>query len=325
MATIKDVANMAGVAPSTVSKYLNGGTVRGANSEAIRNAIEVLDYRINPFARNLKSPRAHSIGVLLPSIVADFWGQVITSLDRVLRERGYHSIISCYNSDHGLERDKLQFLLNAGIDGLVYVPENLSADEFLDLTSNSQIPTVLVDRAIPGVQTDTIITNNNEITYNAITMLIEKGHKRIGIISGPVSVYTAKERLVGYLRAMSDHNIAYDDSLVRNGENVFATGYHGLLELLKLPVPPTAIFTTNYEITVGVITAAQEHGISIPDGIDIFGYDCADICRTMTPPLPVVQQPDGEIGRLAGEYIIERLDGAKTPPRNTYLDCTLIL
>ncbi len=325
MATIKDVAELAGVAPSTVSKYLNGGCVRGQNSQAIANAIEALNYRVNSFARNLKSPHNHSIGILLPSLLVAFWGQMITPLDKTLRSHGYHSLISCYNGDHGLERDKLQFLLNTGIDGLIYIPENLTAEEFESITAHCGIPVVLLDRTISGVSCDTILTNNNEISYQAVSHLIETGHDRIGIITGPTSVFTSKERLVGYLRALSDHGITYDDTLVVIGDISFTTGYHGLISLMDLPTPPTAILSANYDMTIGLITAAKERRVRIPEQVALFGYDCVEFCRSMTPPIPVVQQPDAEMGRIAANYIIERLNGSKIPPRNTCLDCNLIL
>ena len=119
MATIKDVAKLAGVSVSTVSKYINGGHLRGGNSDAIRDAIAQLDYHVNPFARSLKSQRGRSVGILLPSMTASFYGSVLTSLDKALRECGYHILISCYGANHGLERDNLQFLITNGIDGLI--------------------------------------------------------------------------------------------------------------------------------------------------------------------------------------------------------------
>lgn len=324
MATIKDVAKLAQVAPSTVSKYLNGGTVRDENVQAIRDAINALDYRVNPFARNLKTQCSRSIGILLPDMIAAFWANVVTALDKALREQGYHSLISCYNTNHGLERNNLQFLLNAGIDGLVYMPENLTCEEFQELTQNRSIPVILVDRMIPGVHTDTVLTNNTDSTYAAINQLFNEGHQRIGIISGPQTVFTAKERLVGYLRALSDHGLPYDADLVISGENSFSTGYHGLLTFMHTENPPTAILSTNYDITLGVITASREHGIEIPDQVRVFGYDCADIVRMMTTPLPVVQQPDEELGRLAATYLIERLNGCTLPPRLTRLENKIV-
>ena len=196
MATIKDVAKMAGVSISTVSKYINGGNVREENIEAIRQAIEALDYRVNPFARSLKTQRSKSIGILLPEITAPFFGSVVASMDRTFREHGYHTLLSCYSSSHGLERDNLSYLISNGIDGLIYAPEDLSAEEYYELTANCSIPMVQFDRRIQGVVSDTVLVNNTDAVYDAVSQLIMQGHRRIAIITGLKSVFSAKERLV---------------------------------------------------------------------------------------------------------------------------------
>jgi len=324
MATIKDVAKLAGVSISTVSKYLNGGNVRPEKLESIRSAIAQLDYRTNPFARGLKANRSCSIGILLPTMTAPFFGTMVTALDKVLREHGYHSLICCYGSNHGLERDYLSFLLRTGIDGLVYVPEDLSAEEFYELIAQRPIPVVQVDRVIQGVSTDAVLVNNTETVYNAVSTLLKKGHRRIAILTGPKSVFTAKERLIGYLRALSDHDLPYHDTLVHSGELTFATGYTGFSRLMQEAAPPSAIVCTNYDITMGVITAAQERGIQLPEDIDLFGFDSVEVCSLMTPALPVVQQPEHEIGQTAAQYLMERLDGYDGPPRQSRLENHLV-
>ena len=323
MATIKDVARLAGVSVSTISKYLNGGNVLEENAEAIRNAIEELDYRVNPFARSLKTQKSRAIGVLLPEMTPPFFGSVVMSLDRALRECGYHTLISCYSSSYGLERENLQFLLGNGIDGLVYAPEDISSEEFYDMTANCNLPTVQIDRMIQGVNCDTVLVDNADASYTAVSHLISRGHRKVAIITGPKSVYSAKERLVGYLRAQSDHGILYDDSLVISGPYEFATGYRAIDALLNLPDPPTAVFTTNYDFTIGLVTAARERGINIPETLDIFGFDCVEVCTMMNPPLAVVQQPEADIGRIAAEYLIQRLEGYSGEPRVTKLKCKL--
>ena len=323
MATIKDVARLAGVSVSTISKYMNGGNVLEENAEAIRKAIAQLDYRVNPFARSLKTQKSKAIGVLLPEMTPPFFGSVVMSLDRTLREHGYHTLISCYSSSYGLERENLQFLINNGIDGLIYAPENISAEEFHDLTANCSIPTVQIDRMVQGVSSDTVLVDNADAAYKAVSHLLNQGHKRVATIIGPKGVYSAMERLVGYLRALSDRGILYDDSLVINGPYEFATGYRAMGTLLGLPDPPTAIFTTNYDFTIGLVTAARERGINIPEELDIFGFDCVEICTMMQPPLPVVHQPEQEIGRIAAEYMIQRLEGYTGEPRVTKLKCKL--
>lgn len=323
MATIKDVARKAGVAVSTVSKYINGGNVQKENADAIRVAIEELDYRVNPFARNLKSQRSRAIGILIPDMTAPFYGNVVTALDKIFREHGYHSLISCYGADHGLERDNLQFLISNGIDGLIYASEDLSAEEFYELTANHTIPMVQIDRMIQGVSGDAVLVDNSEAVYRAVSALIDKGHRRIGLIAGPKSVFTAKERQVGYLRALSDHGILYDDGLIISDQNVFGTGYKGCETLLQLEDRPTAIVTTNYDITIGLFTAIRDQGLRIPDDIDIFGFDCVDVCTMMKPPLPVVYQPEQEIGQLAASYLIERLNGFAGEARVIRLKCNI--
>lgn len=324
MVTIKDVARMAGVAPSTISKYINGGTVRKENADAIREAISALDYHVNPFARSLKTQRSRFIGILLPDMAAPFYGSVITALDKVVREKGYHTLISCYSSNHGLERDNLRFLISTGVDGLIYAPEDLSSDEFDELTMNRSIPVVQIDRMIQGVESDVVLVNNSDAVYQAVSRLIMEGHRRIATLTGPKSVFTAKERLVGYLRALSDYGILYDDALVISGENSFAAGYRGFLELMQVKDRPTAIFTTNYDITMGLITAARERNIHIPDEISVFGFDCMEICTMMNPPLPVIHQPEQEIGKVAASYLLERLSGYDGVPRISRLSCTLV-
>ena len=325
MATIKDVAKLAGVSIATVSKYVNGGHLRNGNAEAVRSAIAELDYRVNPYARSLKMQRSRSIGILLPDMSAPFYGKVVTALDKTLRAHGYHSLISCYGSNHGLERDNLKFLLSTGIEGLIYIPEDLSADEFQELTENCGIPTVQVDRVIQGIETDSVLVDNADAMYSAVTYLIGKGHTRIAMIAGPKSVFTAKERQVGYLRALSDNGLFFDDELVISQQNEFATGYLGCEALLKLADPPTAIITTNYDITMGLVTAIRERGLRIPEDLDVFGFDCVDICTMMKPPLPVIHQPEQEIGQTAANYLVQRLSGDRQEPKITQLKCSVVI
>ena len=322
MATIKDVAKMAGVAPSTISKFMNGGHVREENAQAIRDAIAALDYHVDPFARGLKAHRNRSVGVLIPDMTAPFYGNVVMAMAKLLREKDYHCLISCY-ANHGMERDNLKFMLTCGIDGLVYAPEDLSDEEFAELTANCGIPIVQIDRMIQGAQIDTVLVDNADVVYQAVNRLIDKGHRRIAIITGPKSVYTAKERMVGYLRALADADIFYNDDLVISGQNDFATGYRSCEQLMGLKRPPTAVFTTNYDITMGFITAARERGLRIPEDVDVFGFDSVETCSMMNPPLPVVQQPDHLIGKTAAKLLLERLDGYSDEARITRLKCRI--
>lgn len=325
MATIKDVASMAEVSISTVSKYMNGGNVRPEYADRIRQSISQLDYRANPCARNLKNPRSRSVGVLLPTMKVAFFGNIVTALDKTLRDSGYHTVICCYDSDHGLERQYLSFLLSNGVDGLVYVPEDLAAEEYEELTQKCSIPVVQLDRFIQGVQTDAVLVDNTAVSYNATAHLIAQGHRRIGMVVGSSNISTSRERLVGYLRALSDSGIPYDDSLVCSGGYLFSTGYQSFQRLMELESPPTAILGGNNDITIGIIAADRDRQNGGSPPVTIFGYDCVDVCSIMRPRIPVVQQPEAEIGRTAGLYLLDRLSGFDGAPRISRLKSTLVL
>jgi DNA-binding LacI/PurR family transcriptional regulator len=264
------------------------------------------------------------VGILLPEITAPFFGSVVASLDRTFREHGSHTLLSCYSSSHGLERDNLSYLISHGIDGLIYAPEDLSAEEYYELTANCSIPMVQMDRSIQGVDSDTVLVNNADSVYEAVSRFVRQGHRRIAIVTGLKSVYAAKERLVGYLRALSDNGILYDDALVVSGRYQFATGYRAFEKLMELPEPPTAIVATNYDFTIGLVTAIREKGLSIPEDMAVFGFDCAEICTMMNPPLPVVRQPEEEIGRIAAQFMIDRLSGFSGDSRHTRLKCKVL-
>ncbi len=308
---------------ATVSKYLNGGKVRPQHEERIRSAITELQYRVNPFARGLKAQHSPYIGVLLPEIAVPFYGNVVSALERVLREDGLHCIMSAYSSNHGLERDHLQFLLSSGIEGLVYMPEHLTSEEFYELTAHYCVPTVLVDRMVQGVDADCVLVNNSEAVQEAMDRLIDQGHRRIAIVAGPQSVFTAKERMVGYLRSLSDHGILYDESLVVNKPTTFATGYQSAQKFMKLQNPPTAIVATNYDMTLGLISGLRDMELHIPDDVQVFGFDSVELRNVLRTPLPVVSQPEEEIGKTAAKYLLDRLNGFTGAGRVTRLNCTV--
>ena len=215
-------------------------------------------------------------------------------------------------------------MISNGIDGLVYIPEDLSAEEYEELTQKYNVPTVQVDRVIQGVATDAVLVDNADAVHDAVSYLIDKGHHRIAIISGPKSVFSAKERQVGYLRALADRDVLFSEDLFITGENTFATGYQGCEALLALPEPPTAIIATNHNITMGLVTVLRERGLRFPEDIDAVGFDCVDVCTMMKPPLPVIYQPEVQLGQTAATYLIARLEGYNGPARQTRLPCTFV-
>lgn len=313
MSTIKDIARETGLSLATISKFMNGGHVLEQNRVAIERAIEKLDYKVNYFARGLKTNRSMTIGVLLPTISSPFFGRVVATMDKKLRAKGYHCIVSSYDFDQTLELEQLRFLVSNNVDGIVIVPEHIQAAELESIVGS--VPVILMDRIIPDFHGDAIVADNLNSVYGAVEYLFRKNHRRIGIIVGPQDISTAYERMVGYRRAHEDYRIEVDEGLIQQGNYDLESGYRLFNTLMDLPEPPTALCVTNYDMTVGAITAAHERGVSLPDEVDFIGFDNIDLCSVVTPPLRFVEQPMEELGASAAELMLLRLAGDDAPPQ----------
>ncbi len=311
MATIRDVANYAGVSIATVSKYINGGNVLAENKVLIEEAIEKLNYQVNIMARGLKTNKTMTIGILIPSLTNLFFTTIIASLESIIQTEGYSTIISNYQEDVDLEREKLEFLATRNVDGIIMVP---SGQGNLDLITklNKDTPIILIDRNIEGAQLDAVLTDNINGSYTAVEKFIAKGHRRIGVICGPKEHYTAEERLVGYERVHRDYKLKIDPELIKFGDYQLEGGHRALTQLLDLEVPPTAIFVTNYEMTLGAVIALNEMGVSIPQDVSIIGYDNLELAKLVKPPLSMVIQPMEAIGKTAAQLLLQRLNGDRS-------------
>lgn len=177
------------------------------------------------------------------------------------------------------------------------------------------MPVVLVDRAIPDYRCDAVVADSLNAIYSAMEALFRKQHSRVGLIVGPQDISTARERLIGYRRVHEDYNIPVDGELIQVGNYDLESGYRLFNALMDLKQPPSAVCVTNYDMTVGAITAAHERGIALPEQVDFIGFDNIDLCQVVTPPLPFVEQPMEEMGREAARIVLQRLDGGKEPPQ----------
>ena len=326
MSTIKDVSKRTGLSLATISKYLNGGNVREENRKSIDEAVEALGYRVNRNARSLKTNRTMTVGVVMPTLSVPFFGSVISALDRTLREAGYTSFVCSYDFDRDLELEKLRVLCNNNVDGIVLVAQHVSAQELNEIRSSrgSEMPLVLVDRTIPGFVCDSIVIDNLNATYSAVEQLINAGHRQIGIIVGPQDISTANERMVGYRRALEDYGIepqtgqytkdGMSEALIQIGRYDFESGYRQFNSFMDMEHPPTALCVTNYDMTMGAVTAAHERNVVLGKDIGFVGFDAVDLCRIVSPPRSIVEQPTDVMGQKAGEVLLKRMAGAALPP-----------
>lgn len=310
-ATIKDIAEKTGLGLATISKYLNGGHVLDKNRIAIEAAIEELNFTVNEFARGLKTNRSKMIGVVIPQLNNIFMTSIITVIEDILRTHGYAVIVCDTAKDEKREDEVIQFLVNKMVDGIILLTTSKDANG-LDLAINRNIPVVLIDRKIERLcdRVDMVLVDNFKAAYNSIDYLIKNGHKRIGLIIGPNEIYTSKQRRLGYEAALEANGISVDRDLIINTDFTIQGGYDSMVKLLgKKQV--TAVFVTNYEMTLGTILALNDKNIKIPEEMSIIGFDNLQLAQVVKPRLTIVTQPWEEIGRYAAELILRRMKNPK--------------
>lgn len=311
MSTIKDVARVSKTSVGTVSRYLNGYPIKDSNRERVESAIEELDFTINLIARGLKTNRTNTVGILIPRLSNIFSTHIIEGMEQTFDEHGYSILVCDSRNDVVKEKEKLRFLKDKLVDGIIMMPVE-DTGEHIKQIQEGGLPIVLVDRLVKDIRCDGVVSDNVNGAYQAIENIIIRGHKRIGIIAGPQNIYTARERIEGYYRALRDYNVEVDENLIIYSDYTQAGGTKAIERLLKLSIPPTSIFAANYETTIGVIKAMIDKGIMIGQDISIFGYDQIELSQVITPPLSLVIQPMDEIGRKAAELLIKRMRGDYT-------------
>ncbi len=307
-ATIKDVAKHTGLSIATISKYINGGNVLDNNKILIDQAIKELGFKVNEIARGLKTNRTMTIGVLIPDLRNIFCTTIVSNIENILIQNGYSTIICDCKQSPALEKEKLEFLVNKMVDGIITMPIGSNARSIRAL-ADKKLPVVLIDRAIREVDCDTVLVDNLNASYNAVEQLIIKGHKRIGIICGPGDIFTAEERLKGYIRVHEDYSMSVDKSLVKKGDYEVESGYRLFNELLDSENRPTAVFVTNYEMTLGAVMAINERNVKVPEELSFIGFDNLMMAKIVKPALSIVVQPMEQIGETAANILLRRLKG----------------
>jgi len=306
--TIKDVAKVAGLSIATISKYIKGGNVLEENKGKIEDAIKELNFRVNVMARGLKTNKTMTIGILIPDFKKIFCTTIVSYIENILLKQGYSSIICDYREDLHIEKLKLEFLVDKAVDGLIIMPFG-EDEEIVKEVIKKGIPVVIIDRALKELYCDTVLVDNMNASYLAVEQLITRGHRRIGIITGPFNIYTATERLKGYLRVYEDYSIPIDEELIKLCDNQIKGGHEGLIQLLDLDHPPTAVFITNYEMTVGAVMAINERDIKVPNQLSVIGFDSFELSKVIKPALSIVIQPLQKIGEVAAQLVLKRIKG----------------
>ncbi len=306
MATIKDIASITGLSLATISKYLNGGNVLPENRELLQNAIESLGYRRNQQARGLKTNETMTIGVLIPSFENIFFTTIASTIESYLSAHGYGMILCAYNGNGDIECEKLNFLLDKNVDGLVVVSYG-GAFDILEKIHKQKIPLVLLDHKVEGLEEDYVGVDNFQSTYNATAVLLEHGHRDIALIGGCPKNYTAKERIRGYREALAHAKIPSKPHYITEQDLTVLGGSCGFHQIWECEEKPTAVVVTNYEMTIGALMAVNEMEIAVPQEISLMGFDNILLSQAVRPPLSVVEQPMEKIGEEVAKLLLRRM------------------
>ena len=308
-ANMKDIARRTGLGLATISSYFNGGNVREKNRIKIEEAIEELHYEVNEVARGLKTNATRTIGVVIPELNNTFCAEIITGMEDVLRSHGYATIVCDCRTDKKLEREAVEFLTRRRVDGIINMPVDEEGNHLKRFQKTGK-PIVLIDRKIQGINCDSVLVDNKKAAEDAVRYFIERGHRNIGIIGGPEEVFTAQERMAGYYKALESAGIPVSESLIWHGDYTIQGGVRGLEELVQNNPEMTAVFVTNYEMTMGAMIGVNELGIRIPEQLSMIGFDNLQFARACNPKLTIVAQPTDGIAREVAKVMLNHLENA---------------
>lgn len=307
MATIKDVAKLAGVALSTASYALSGDSrVSSKTRSKVLDAARQLNYRKNGFAMDLKRSRTKTIALILTDLSGPYYSELIRSVQEVALTNGY-DLIAC-SSIGGRDSTAVKFLREKRADGAIILAPNIR-DEVLIETSGPQFPIVVMDRPLCSEYLVNVLVDGEQGGYTATRYLLENGHRDVAYISGSSDSYDNHLRYQGYLRALAEAGLEEQSKWRLSGNFVREGGYNATKMMIMQGSLPSAIFYGNDEMAIGGLKAFEESGISVPDDVSVIGYDDIQLAEYVNPPLTTIKQPKSEAGSLAAHLLFQILGG----------------
>lgn len=323
--TRKDVAELAGVSVATVSYVVNDGPrpVAAETRARVEAAIKELGYYPNELARSLSTKTTAVIGLITPTLTNPFYAEVAQSLENVCSTEGYLVLWSSTGRDLARELELPKILRAKQVDGVVMIPSEAPTRAIAPLLQ-ARIPTVVLEHCLDGVHC--IAVNELQGGLVATQHLLALGHRRIGMLKHEPSSQLSYLRVDGYCQALEEAGVSLDPALVVVSKAGQAGGFEAMQKLLALPHPPTAVFAHNDTMAWGAMHAIHASELRTPDDISVVGYDDAAGSLYLTPPLTTVRFPVAEMGRRAGQIILNVIrEGASCPPESITLPVELVV
>lgn len=326
MATLQDVAELAGVAPITVSRVLNNsGYVSQTTRERVEAAAAELHYVPNMLASSLRSNRTNFLALILTDITNPFWTTVARGVEDAASNQEY-SVVLCNTDENESKQEKyLKALLRKRVDGFLLTPTS-STPTPVHTIQRQGVPVVVLDRRVPGIEVDVVRGASRRGAYDLAKYLLDLHHRHIAVITGPQNVSTAQERVSGFRRALDDAGVMFDEANLLYGEYTAESGYRLAQSVLSMNPRPTALFTTNNFIAAGALRALRENQVRVPEDISVVTFDEQTTQWQEEPFLTSAVQPAYDIGFRATELLLDRIN---LPDDETFreiaLPCELVI
>ena len=300
--TLKQIAENLGISITTVSKALkNYPDVSKKTKALVKEEAKKLHYKPNVFAVNLRMQRSKTVGLIIPEVVHHFFSSVVNGIIEQAEKKGYLVIILQSNESSKLEKKQIDLLISKRVDGIMISLASTTTDiSHLQEVKELEIPLVMFDKISKLVTCSKIIINDREAAYKATKHLIDSGCRRIAHFRGALLPQNSIDRFLGYKKALEDHGITYDSSLVYICERVdYEDGIAAAKKLLSDHEDVDGIFAITDLVAIGAISVLNERGVKVPDDMSIMGFSNWFISSAITPSLSTVDQPGYEMGKKA--------------------------
>jgi LacI family transcriptional regulator len=328
--TIKDIARMANVSHTTVSRALNDKSrIKNETKEKILAIARELNYQPNFIARSLVIKKTKTLGLVITNIANPFYIELAQGIEATVRGLGYNIIFCSTHSDLSAEKHYIDMLRSKGVDGIIFTSAHMGDPNIIGLAEEG-FPIILVNRRTyhPMVRekVDYVGVDNILGGFLAVEHLIKLGHKRIGIIGGSSESSVGFERLEGGRKALAAYGLEMKTDYFLEGDFLKGSGYQGGKKFLEMSEPPTGIFATNDYMALGTYQAIVEEDVKVPEEIALIGFNDIEFTSMKGIELTTIGQKKYEMGTLAVKTLVERIEGGKVgPPKEIILEPELII
>ncbi len=329
--TLKQIAENLGISITTVSKALkNYPDVSKKTKALVKEEAKKLQYKPNVFAVNLRTKQSRTVGLIIPEVVHHFFSSVINGIIEQAEKKGYLVIILQSNESYKLEKRQIDLLISKRVDGIMISLASTTVDiSHLQEVQSLDIPLVMFDKISKLIPCSKIIIDDRKAAYEATKHLIDSGCKRIAHFRGALLPQNSIDRFLGYKKALEDHGLTYDPSLIYICENVnYEEGREAADKLLKEHDDVDGIFTITDLVAVGAIAVFNERGVKVPEDISIMGFSNWFVSQAITPSLSTIDQPGYEMGKRTFKQLYKEMkakkEGKPFPPKIKTLDTFVI-